>query len=112
MVRTGDHCEERVSRQIAPLNRLAAVCRGALEGQSTYSLGTDIGVPDLGLELHLWGAEGVLAGNPDVDKVGTAFIRCVGRASKLASKVREVIFIEQLYAYIREVVALYVGDLF
>ena len=47
-------------------------------------------MPDLGLKLHDWWAEGVLAGNLDVDKVGCTLVRCVGRPQKLAAQMCEI----------------------
>ena len=95
MVRTGDQAEERVSRQIAPWKRdsLAYVqwwkgWRG--RGCSTYRLAADIWVPDLGIELHYRGAEGVIIWYPDVDIICTTFIGRAGRALEGTLEVCEV----------------------
>lgn len=47
-------------------------------------------MPDLGLKLHDGWAEGVLARDLDVDRVGCALVRSVGRPQKLASQMCEI----------------------
>lgn len=58
IVRTGDHADDSVSRQIAPYSSNKQLDRPLplyvyhmLQG-ATHRLTADIGVPDLGLELH------------------------------------------------------------
>jgi hypothetical protein len=76
MVRTGDHWDDSVSRQMAP-------CRVSVEQSSsimsTHCLRADIGVPHLGLEAHDRWPERVLARDLDVDMEGAALVRRVWR---------------------------------
>jgi hypothetical protein len=70
-------------------------------------------VPDLGLELHVWWSERVLAGNFDVDMVCGAFVRCVGRPKELAAQMCEVVAVScGLYYDLGELVVMNVGNLF
>lgn len=110
MVKTGDHCDDSVSRQMAPYS-----CQrldGSLCSHGTHRLRADIGVPDLGLKLHDGRAEGILAGYLDVDIEGSALVGCVWRPEELASKVCEVLAIAcRLNHDLGELVIVDVGDL-
>ena len=70
-------------------------------------------MPDLGLELHVWRSKRVLAGDLDVDMIGSTLVWCIRRPKELATKVREVIAVScRLYYNLRELVVLDIGDLF
>ena len=110
MVRTGDHCDDSVSKQMAPcpVSTFSLTCY-----QMTYCLRADVWVPDFGLEPHAWRSKRVLAGNLNVDSKGTALVWCIWRTEELAAKVCEIIAIpRRLYFDLRELVILNIGDLF
>ena len=79
----------------------------------THCLRTDVGVPDLGLELHVRWSKRILTRNFDVDMVCGSLIWCVWRPKELTAKMCKVIAIpRRLYYDLRELVVLDVGDLF
>jgi hypothetical protein len=88
MVRTGDHCDDSVSKQIAPWLVSSGTC-----GRTcwTYGLRADIGMPDLGLEAHDGRSERVFARDLDVHGECAALVRRVWRPVELAAEVCEVI---------------------
>lgn len=55
----------------------------------TYGGAADVGMPDLGQELHLRALEGVRVGHDDFDLVAPALVRRVGRAGDGADEPRE-----------------------
>jgi hypothetical protein len=109
MVRTGDHCEESVSKQIAPC--WISLRKLSLDWWS-YCLGADIGVPDLGLKAHDGWSERVFTRDLDVDCECTALVRCVWRPVELTAQMCEVIAVSRgLNKYLGELVILDIGNL-
>lgn len=73
----------------------------------------DVGVPDLGLELHVRWSKRVLARDLDVDMICSTLIWCIWRPKELSAKMCEVVAVScRLYYDLRELVVLDVGDLF
>jgi hypothetical protein len=58
---------------------------------TTYGLTADVGMPDLGIELHNRRAEGVFCGDLDVDNIPPPFVRCTRRTKDAGLEVRQVI---------------------
>ena len=65
-------------------------------GEGTYGYAADVGMPDLGRELHNGRFEGVVVGNLDVDLKGSSLVRRVGRAGEDALQVGEVRLIDEV----------------
>lgn len=87
IVRTGDHCEESVSRQMAPWRFQQE--HSSLES-STDRLRADIGMPDLGLKAHVRRPKRIVSGDFDVDQVFSAFIWSVGGTEELAQQMCKI----------------------
>lgn len=69
-------------------------------------------MPDFGVEFHDRRAEGILAGNLDVDKEGGALVWGIGRARKLATQMCEIIAVScVLDNDLRVLVVLDIGNL-
>ncbi len=111
IVRTGDHADDRVSKQIAPYASPQSV---TLEHYNhvacAYGLTADVGMPDLGLELHHGRPERVLCWYLYVNPVPSALIWSIWWAEKLAPKMRQVIRNYRFDQYPGVRVVLDIGD--
>lgn len=74
MVSTGDHWDDSVSRQMAPCTQVSRLLIFHYEPSMTDCLTGDVGMPDLSLELHDWGTEGVFSWDPDIDMIGPTLV--------------------------------------